>query len=380
MCTPSCEPLGVVAGITPFNFPVMVPLWMLANALACGNAFVLKPSEKDPRPRSSWPSWPRRPACPTGCSTSSTATPRPSTALLAHPGVRGRLLRRQHADRPAHLRDRRQARQARPGPRRGEEPHGGAPRRRRRRRRRCRHLRRLRLGGRALHGGLGGRRRRCRGRSPRRGHRGRGCRASSSARATTPSPRWARSSRRSTATGSAAYVEGAEAAGARLVVDGQGRMARGLLLGLHPARRGPARHGGLRRRDLRPGAQRGPRADLRRGRGTASTPTPTATGPRCSQGTAEPPGASSATCRRAWSGSTSPSRCPSASTPSGAGRRRSSATARMYGPEGIRFYTRPKVVTTRWPDPRHQRDRPRLSPHPLDVPRRTPPSTPPTRA
>jgi malonate-semialdehyde dehydrogenase (acetylating)/methylmalonate-semialdehyde dehydrogenase len=41
-------PLGVVAGITPFNFPVMVPLWMLANALACGNAFILKPSEKDP--------------------------------------------------------------------------------------------------------------------------------------------------------------------------------------------------------------------------------------------------------------------------------------------------------------------------------------------
>ncbi|MDZ7675411.1 MAG: CoA-acylating methylmalonate-semialdehyde dehydrogenase [Acidimicrobiales bacterium] len=42
------EPVGVVAGITPFNFPAMVPLWMLANALACGNAFILKPSEKDP--------------------------------------------------------------------------------------------------------------------------------------------------------------------------------------------------------------------------------------------------------------------------------------------------------------------------------------------
>ena len=42
------EPLGVVAGITPFNFPVMVPLWMMANAVACGNCFVLKPSEKDP--------------------------------------------------------------------------------------------------------------------------------------------------------------------------------------------------------------------------------------------------------------------------------------------------------------------------------------------
>jgi malonate-semialdehyde dehydrogenase (acetylating) / methylmalonate-semialdehyde dehydrogenase len=44
------QPLGVVAGITPFNFPVMVPLWMMANAIACGNAFVLKPSEKDPSP------------------------------------------------------------------------------------------------------------------------------------------------------------------------------------------------------------------------------------------------------------------------------------------------------------------------------------------
>ncbi len=42
------QPVGVVAGITPFNFPVMVPLWMCCNAIACGNAFVLKPSEKDP--------------------------------------------------------------------------------------------------------------------------------------------------------------------------------------------------------------------------------------------------------------------------------------------------------------------------------------------
>jgi len=42
------QPLGVVAGITPFNFPGMVPMWMFANALATGNTFVLKPSEKDP--------------------------------------------------------------------------------------------------------------------------------------------------------------------------------------------------------------------------------------------------------------------------------------------------------------------------------------------
>ena len=44
------QPLGVVAGITPFNFPVMVPMWMYPVALACGNAFILKPSERDPSP------------------------------------------------------------------------------------------------------------------------------------------------------------------------------------------------------------------------------------------------------------------------------------------------------------------------------------------
>ncbi len=42
------RPLGVVAGITPFNFPAMVPMWMVPNAVACGNTFVLKPSERDP--------------------------------------------------------------------------------------------------------------------------------------------------------------------------------------------------------------------------------------------------------------------------------------------------------------------------------------------
>ena len=42
------QPLGVVAGITPFNFPAMVPMWMYPNAIACGNTFVLKPSEKNP--------------------------------------------------------------------------------------------------------------------------------------------------------------------------------------------------------------------------------------------------------------------------------------------------------------------------------------------
>jgi malonate-semialdehyde dehydrogenase (acetylating)/methylmalonate-semialdehyde dehydrogenase len=44
------QPLGVVAGVTPFNFPVMVPCWMFPVALACGNSFILKPSERDPSP------------------------------------------------------------------------------------------------------------------------------------------------------------------------------------------------------------------------------------------------------------------------------------------------------------------------------------------
>ena len=42
------QPLGVCAGVTPFNFPAMIPLWMYPPALACGNTFVLKPSERDP--------------------------------------------------------------------------------------------------------------------------------------------------------------------------------------------------------------------------------------------------------------------------------------------------------------------------------------------
>ncbi|WP_288462321.1 aldehyde dehydrogenase family protein, partial [uncultured Pseudomonas sp.] len=42
------QPLGVCAGITPFNFPAMIPLWMFPMAIACGNTFVLKPSEQDP--------------------------------------------------------------------------------------------------------------------------------------------------------------------------------------------------------------------------------------------------------------------------------------------------------------------------------------------
>ncbi len=48
------QPMGVCVGITPFNFPAMVPLWMFPLAIACGNAFILKPSEKDPSCALKW--------------------------------------------------------------------------------------------------------------------------------------------------------------------------------------------------------------------------------------------------------------------------------------------------------------------------------------
>ncbi len=74
------QPLGVCAGITPFNFPIMVPMWMHPMAIATGNTFVLKPSERDP----SVSQLHRRPvragrACPTASSTSCTATRSRST-------------------------------------------------------------------------------------------------------------------------------------------------------------------------------------------------------------------------------------------------------------------------------------------------------------
>ena len=48
------QPLGICVGITPFNFPAMVPLWMFPLAIACGNTFILKPSEKDPTCANIW--------------------------------------------------------------------------------------------------------------------------------------------------------------------------------------------------------------------------------------------------------------------------------------------------------------------------------------
>ena len=81
------EPLGVVAGITPFNFPVMVPLWMMANAIACGNCFILKPSEKDPSASLILADIVRQAGFPDGVVNVVQGDREAVEALLAHPDV-----------------------------------------------------------------------------------------------------------------------------------------------------------------------------------------------------------------------------------------------------------------------------------------------------
>ena len=81
------QPLGVVAGITPFNFPVMVPLWMMPMALACGNAFILKPSERDPSaPNLLHDLW-REAGLPDGVLNVVHGGKEAVDAILGHPGI-----------------------------------------------------------------------------------------------------------------------------------------------------------------------------------------------------------------------------------------------------------------------------------------------------
>ena len=80
-------PLGVVAGITPFNFPAMVPLWMFSNAIACGNCFVLKPSEKTPSASMLLAELWQRAGLPDGVFTVVHGDREPVQRLLSHPQV-----------------------------------------------------------------------------------------------------------------------------------------------------------------------------------------------------------------------------------------------------------------------------------------------------
>jgi len=81
------QPLGVVAGITPFNFPAMVPLWMFPIAIACGNCFVLKPSERDPSPSLLLADWLSEAGLPPGVFNVVQGDKVAVDAILAHPDV-----------------------------------------------------------------------------------------------------------------------------------------------------------------------------------------------------------------------------------------------------------------------------------------------------
>ena len=81
------QPLGVVAGITPFNFPVMVPMWMYPVAVACGNCFILKPSERDPSPSLLMAELLQQAGLPDGVFNVVQGDKVAVDALLAHPDV-----------------------------------------------------------------------------------------------------------------------------------------------------------------------------------------------------------------------------------------------------------------------------------------------------
>ena len=154
------QPLGVVAGITPFNFPAMIPMWKMCPALACGNAFILKPSERDPSVPLMLAELMQEAGLPDGVLQVVNGDKEAVDAILDHPDIVAVGFVGSTPDRRVHLRPRHRARQARPVLRRRQEPHDRHARRRHRPGGRRAGRRRLRRRRRALHGDLGRRPRR----------------------------------------------------------------------------------------------------------------------------------------------------------------------------------------------------------------------------
>ena len=334
------QPLGVVAGITPFNFPCMVPMWMFPVALACGNTFVLKPSERDPSaPLLHRRAADARPGLPDGVFNVVNGDKEAVDALLTHPDVKAvsfvgstPIARYIYATGTAN----------------GKRVQA--------------------LGGAKNHaiimpdadidmavGALMG---------AAYGSAGERCMAISVAvpvgeetanalieklvpkiEALKIGPATDRPSEMGplvTAQHLAkvqGYIDQGEKEGATVVVDGRGVQGaaglRGRLLRRrHAARRRDARHDGLEGGDLRAGAVGGAGEELRRGGRSGRRGTSTATASRSSPATATRRGPSPTTSRSAWSGSTCRSRCRWRSTRSAAGRRRCSATTTCTGRRG----------------------------------------------
>ncbi len=154
------QPLGVVGIISPFNFPAMVPMWFFPIAIAAGNTVVVKPSEKDPSAANWIAEALAEAGLPAGVFNVVHGDKVAVDRLLEHPDVKAISFVGSTPIARLRVRDRHPARQARPGPGGREEPHGGPAGRRPRPRRGRRRQRRLRRGGGALHGDLGGSRRR----------------------------------------------------------------------------------------------------------------------------------------------------------------------------------------------------------------------------
>ena len=117
------QPLGVVAGITPFNFPAMVPMWMWAPALACGNTFVLKPSEKDPSASVYTAELLKEAGVPDGVFNVVHGDKVAVDSVLEHPDIAAVSFVGSTPIARYVYETGNEDRQARAGPRRGEEPH-----------------------------------------------------------------------------------------------------------------------------------------------------------------------------------------------------------------------------------------------------------------
>ena len=116
------QPLGVVAGITPFNFPAMVPMWMYPMAIVCGNTFVLKPSERDPSAPMLIAELFKQAGLPDGVFNVVNGDKEAVDTLLTDPRVQAVSFVGSTPDCRIHLQHRQRQRQTGPGPGRGEKP------------------------------------------------------------------------------------------------------------------------------------------------------------------------------------------------------------------------------------------------------------------
>ena len=349
------QPLGVVGIISPFNFPAMVPSWFFPIAIACGNTVVLKPSEKDPS-ASVWfaERWAEA-GLPEGVFNVVHGDKVAVDRMLDHPDVQAvsfvgstPIARYVYEN----------------GTRAGKRVQalGGAKN----------HMVVLPdadldlAADAAVNAGFGS--------------AGERCMAISAVVAVEPvadeliskiCERMATlkvgDGRRDVDMGPlvtsahrdkvAGYLEAGVEAGAELVVDGRahrgGRRVGRLLARADAVRQGHARDVDLHRRDLRPGALGRAGAHLRRRPRARQQPTHTATARPSSPTTAAPPAVSSTRSKSAWSASTCPIPVPVAYYSFGGWKASLFGDSHAHGTEGVHFYTRGKVVTSRWLDPSH---------------------------